>query len=50
MGLPRPGGDTDSGFMWAEGTLWVGQHQNGRIHQIEPNCFGEPRDIPAFEE
>src|SRR3546814_11509428 len=28
--IPAPGGGGDTGLAWAEGTLWVGQHQDGR--------------------
>ncbi|HET9370833.1 MAG TPA: hypothetical protein VFO19_11320 [Vicinamibacterales bacterium] len=34
--IPAPGGGGDSGLAWAEGTLWVGQYRNRRIHQIDP--------------
>ena len=33
--IPAPGGG-GSGLAWAEGTLWVGQHRNRKIHQIDP--------------
>ena len=33
--IPTPGG-TDSGLAWAEGTLWVGQYRERKIHQIDP--------------
>src|SRR5256885_16924384 len=26
--IPAPGGGGDSGLTWADGTLWVGQHQD----------------------
>lgn len=26
----------DSGLAWAEGSLWVGQHQGRKIHQVDP--------------
>src|SRR5215510_11691284 len=32
--IPAPGGGGDSGLAWAEGTLWVGQHRDRKIHQI----------------
>ncbi len=35
--IPAPGGGNDSGLAWAEGTLWVGQYRNRKIHQIDPN-------------
>ena len=34
--IPAPGGGGDSGLAWAEGTLWVGQYRNRKIHQIDP--------------
>src|SRR5437867_13312121 len=30
-----PGGGGDSGLAWAEGTLWVGQYRDRKIHQID---------------
>ena len=35
--IPAPGGGSDWGLAWAEGTLWVGQYRNRKIHQIDPN-------------
>jgi outer membrane protein assembly factor BamB len=34
--IPAPGGGNDSGLTWAEGTLWVGQYRERKIHQIDP--------------
>ena len=34
--IPAPGGGSDSGLAWAEGTLWVGQYRGRKIHQIDP--------------
>jgi glutamine cyclotransferase len=34
--IPAPGGGADSGLAWAEGTLWVGQYRERKIHQIDP--------------
>lgn len=34
--IPAPGGGSDSGMAWAEGTLWVGQYRERKIHQIDP--------------
>lgn len=34
--IPAPGGGGDSGLAWAEGSLWVGQYQVRKIHQIDP--------------
>jgi glutamine cyclotransferase len=34
--IPAPGGDAPSGLAWAEGTLWLGQFRDRKIHQIDP--------------
>jgi len=34
--IPAPGNGGDSGLTWAEGTLWVGQYRDRKIHQIDP--------------
>jgi glutamine cyclotransferase len=33
--IPAPGG-SNSGLAWAEGSLWVGQYRERKIHQIDP--------------
>lgn len=33
--VPTPDGGA-SGMAWAEGSLWVGQHRNRKIHQVDP--------------
>ena len=33
--IPAPGQGCDSGLTWAEGSLWVGQYRDRRIHQID---------------
>jgi glutamine cyclotransferase len=33
--IPGPAGG-GSGLAWAEGSLWVGQYRNRKIHQIDP--------------
>lgn len=35
--IPAPGKGGDSGLAWAEGMLWVGQHQSRKIHQVDPD-------------
>jgi glutamine cyclotransferase len=35
--IASPGGGRDSGLTWAEGTLWVGQYMDRKIHQINPD-------------
>ena len=39
--IPAPGGGGDSGLAWAEGTLWVGQYRDRKIHQIDPANRGD---------
>lgn len=34
--LPAPGKGTDSGMAWAEGSLWIGQYNDRKIHQVDP--------------
>jgi glutamine cyclotransferase len=34
--IPAPGAGKDSGLAWHEGTLWVGQYRDRKIHQIDP--------------
>jgi glutamine cyclotransferase len=34
--IPAPGNGADSGLTWAEGSLWVGQYRERKIHQIDP--------------
>src|SRR5262249_22271868 len=34
--IPAPRGGHASGLAWAEGALWVGQHEERRIHQVDP--------------
>jgi glutamine cyclotransferase len=34
--IPAPGQGSDSGLTWAEGSLWVGQYRDRKIHQINP--------------
>src|ERR1700722_4418627 len=34
--IPAPGGGRDSGLAWAEGSLWVGQYRDRKIHQVDP--------------
>src|SRR5207344_506297 len=33
--IPTPEGGA-AGMAWAEGSLWVGQHRNRKIHQVDP--------------
>lgn len=34
--IPAPGNGGDSGLAWAEGSLWVGQNRDRKIHQVDP--------------
>ena len=45
--IPAPGGGTDSGLAWAEGTLWVGQYRGRKIHQIDPQTGAVLRTIDS---
>jgi glutamine cyclotransferase len=45
--IPAPGGGTDSGLAWAEGSLWVGQHRGRKIHQIDPQTGKVLRTIES---
>ena len=46
-GIPAPGNGGDSGLTWAEGTLWVGQHRDRKIHQIDPETGAVLRTIES---
>ena len=45
--IPAPGGGGDSGLAWAEGTLWVGQYRDRKIHQIDPDTGAILRTIQS---
>ena len=45
--IPAPGGGTDSGLAWAEGTLWVGQYRDRKIHQVDPETGAILRTIES---
>jgi streptogramin lyase len=45
--IPAPGGGGDSGLAWAEGSLWVGQHRERKIHQIDPATGAVLRTIES---
>ena len=45
--IPAPGGGTDSGLAWAEGTLWVGQYRARKIYQIDPGTGAILRTIES---
>ena len=43
--IPAPGHGRDSGLAWAEGSLWVGQYLDRKIHQIDPETGAVTRTI-----
>ena len=45
--IPAPGGGGDSGLAWAEGTLWVGQYRERKIHQIDPGTGAVLRTVES---
>ena len=45
--IPVPGHGGASGLAWAEGTLWVGQHRNRKIHQVDPETGAVLRTIDS---
>jgi glutamine cyclotransferase len=45
--IPAPGDGDDSGLVWAEGTLWVGQYKGRKIHRIDPDTGAILRTIES---
>jgi glutamine cyclotransferase len=45
--IPAPGGGGDSGLAWADGTLWVGQYRDRKIHQVDPHTGAILRTIES---
>src|SRR6185437_13311869 len=46
--IPAPGGSGEnSGLAWAEGTLWVGQYRDRKIHQVDPETGAILRTIES---
>lgn len=45
--IPAPGGGSDSGLTWAEGTLWVGQYRGRKIFQVDPETGAVLRTIES---
>jgi len=45
--IPSPGGGRDSGLAWAEGTLWVGQYRDRKIHQVNSDTGAILRTIES---
>ena len=45
--IPAPGHGSDSGLAWAEGSLWVGQYRDRKIHRIDPETGAILRTIES---
>ena len=45
--IAAPGHGRDSGLAWAEGSLWVGQYRDRKIHQIDPETGAILRTIES---
>src|SRR4029453_1879843 len=43
----RPATGGDSGLAWAEGSLWVGQYRDRKIHQIDPKTGALIRTVES---
>lgn len=44
--IPAPAGG-NSGLAWAEGALWIGQHRERKINQVDPNTGAILRTIES---
>jgi glutamine cyclotransferase len=45
--IPTPSDAGASGLAWAEGSLWVGQYRNRKIHQVDPDTGAIRRTIES---
>jgi glutamine cyclotransferase len=45
--IPAPCGGAVSGMAWAEGSLWVGQYRERKIHQVDPKTGAVLRTIES---
>jgi glutamine cyclotransferase len=45
--IPAPGQGRDSGLAWADGSLWVGQYRERKIHRIDPETGAIERTIES---
>lgn len=45
--IPAPGHGRDSGLAWAEGSLWVGEYRDRKIHQVDPETGAILRTIES---
>ena len=44
--IPTPG-ESNSGLTWAEGSLWIGQYRDRKIHQLDPETGEVLRTIES---
>jgi sugar lactone lactonase YvrE len=44
--VPTPDGGA-SGMAWAEGSLWVGQYRNRKVHQVDPQTGAILRTVES---
>lgn len=45
--IPAPSADDSSGLAWAEGSLWIGQYEGRKIHQLDPETGAILRTIAS---
>jgi glutamine cyclotransferase len=45
--IPVPSGGAVSGLAWAEGSLWIGQYRERKIHRIDPETGAVLRTIES---
>jgi glutamine cyclotransferase len=45
--IPTPNPDSNSGLAWAEGTLWVGNYEQRKIYQVDPQTGAVLRTIES---
>jgi glutamine cyclotransferase len=45
--IPAPGNGNASGLTWAEGSLWVGQYRDRKIHRLDPKTGAILRTIES---
>ncbi len=45
--IPAPGGGGASGMAWAEGSLWVAEYRQRKIHQVDPETGRVLRTIES---
>ena len=45
--IPAPAGGGYSGLAWAEGSLWVGQYRDRKIHQVDPRTGAILRTVES---